>query len=155
MTGPDNQYFVQPWIHSDKTRKKNTVVLITLFLKNNTMKHIGNAIKKRFFFCKIVKSAGSRIAILADKIICNHHLHKSARRLHWPCDCPERRSSTFRTTRNTQGQHPKSRWRVVDKYSSSSRSSLNSRMTFRASGNSVLLGKAEVECETIRNTPRK
>ena len=40
MTGPDNQSSVQPWIHSDKTRKKNPIVLITLFLKNNTMTHI-------------------------------------------------------------------------------------------------------------------
>ena len=37
----------------------------------------------------------------------------------------------------------------------SSRSSLFSKMTFEASGKSVLLGKAEQECETTRNTPRK
>ena len=41
-------------------------------------------------------------------------------------------------------QHPRSRWRVIDKHSSnnSSRSSLLSRMTFQASGNSVLPRKA-------------
>ena len=49
MTRPDNQSFVQPWIHSEKTRKKKLVVLITLFLKNNTMRHSGNAIKMRYF----------------------------------------------------------------------------------------------------------
>ena len=32
---------------------------------------------------KIVESAGSRITILADTIICNHDLHHSAMRLHW------------------------------------------------------------------------
>ena len=58
-----------------------------------------------------------------------------------------------------QGHHPRSPWRVIGKYSSSSnsssRSSLNSRMTLRASGNSVLPGKAEQECEPKRNKPQK
>ena len=45
MTGLDTQSSVQPWIQSDKTRKKNTTVLITLFFNNNTLKRIGNAIK--------------------------------------------------------------------------------------------------------------
>ena len=47
-----------------------------------------------------------------------------------------------------QGQH--SRWRVIGKHSSSnssSRNSLISRRTLRASGKSGLLGKAEQECE--------
>ena len=51
---------------------------------------------------KIVQSARSRIAILANKIICNHHLRHSARRLHWPCDFSERRPNNIREDRNTK-----------------------------------------------------
>ena len=57
-----------------------------------------------------------------------------------------------------QGQHPRLRQRVTSEHSSSnniSRSSRHSKITFQLSGNSVLPGKAEQECETIRNTPRK
>ena len=51
---------------------------------------------------KIVKSAGSRIPILGNKIICNHNLRHGARRLHWSCDFSERRLSNFRKARNTK-----------------------------------------------------
>ena len=51
---------------------------------------------------KIVKSARSRIAILADQKYCNHHLHNNAKGLRWSSDFSERRSSTFRKTRNTK-----------------------------------------------------
>ena len=51
---------------------------------------------------KIVKSAGSRIAILANKITCNKNLRHSSRRLHWSGDFSERRLSNFRKARNTK-----------------------------------------------------
>ena len=44
---------------------------------------------------------GSRIAILVNKIICNHHQRHSSRKLRLPSDFPERRSSTIRKARNT------------------------------------------------------
>ena len=147
---------LKPWIHSDKTRKKHAVVLITPFLKKTipleTQSRCG-------MLDKIVKSAWSRIAILADKFICNHNLRHGSKRLHWSGDFSERRSSNFSKGSQHQGQHPRSRWKVIGEHSSSnnnsSRSSPFSKMTFQASGNSVLPGKAEQECEKIRNTPRK
>ena len=53
----------------------------------------------------IIKSAGSRIGILADEVICNHDYDTS--RLHCPCDFSRRRSNTFRTTWKLQSQHLK------------------------------------------------
>ena len=50
----------------------------------------------------IVEGAGLRIAILANEIICNHGLRHNTRRLHWLCDCSERRSSNFREAYNTK-----------------------------------------------------
>ena len=46
----------------------------------------------------IIKSAGSRIGILAHEVLCNHDLRYDTRRLHWLCYFSRRRSSTFRTT---------------------------------------------------------
>ena len=74
-----------------------------------------------------------------------------------PGDCIDRVTSRteieyFSNDCQHQGHNPRSRWRVIGKQSS--RSSLISRMMFRASGNSVLPGKSEQECETIRDTPR-
>ena len=54
------------------------------------------------FLDKIIQSAGTRIAILANKIICNHHRRQSARRLHWSCDFSERRSTNIREARNSK-----------------------------------------------------
>ena len=39
----------------------------------------------------IVESAGSRTAMLANRLIYNHGLRHNTRRLHWPRDCSERR----------------------------------------------------------------
>ena len=49
----------------------------------------------------MAKSIGSRITILANRIICNHDLHYNTRRLHWSCDCSKRRTITFRNAWNS------------------------------------------------------
>ena len=51
---------------------------------------------------KIIQGTGQRIAILANKVICNHHQRHSSRRLHVPCRFSERRSSPIRDARNTE-----------------------------------------------------
>ena len=116
------------WVHSVTTQKKKSFILIALFFKKcMIMKHMGNEIKMRYIG-KNVKSAGWRIAILADKIICNHHRCPSARRLHWSSDFSERGSSNIRKARNTKAN----RLRVIGEHSGSNnsgRSSLFSKMT--------------------------
>ena len=77
----------------------------SFWLHNSTENTLSNIFENQSrcgIINKIVKSARSRIAILADKIICNHHLHNNAKGLHRSGDFSERRSSTFRTTRNTK-----------------------------------------------------
>ena len=99
----------------------------------------------------IAESAGSRIAILATEVICNHDLRHNTRRLHWPCDCSKRRSSAFRKA---------SRWSGLGKASSSSsksssRSSPFHTQTYLVSGNRGRTGKARQKCKTTRNTSPK
>ena len=50
----------------------------------------------------IIKSAGSRIGILADEVLCNHDLRYDTRRPHWQNNFWRRNSSTFRTTWNAE-----------------------------------------------------
>ena len=54
------------------------------------------------FLDEVFFSVRLRIAILANEIICNHHLRHFARGLHWSSDFSERRSSNIREVRNTK-----------------------------------------------------
>ena len=127
--GPSISLLYSPETISDKTRKKNLVVLITPFLKYNTMRHI---------------SEGSQTAIQADKIICNHQCQEIAL-IEWLL---RTNIEIFSNDLQHQGHNPRSRWRVIDKHSSSSRSSLISRMTFRASRNSPQLPTSAAKDDT-------
>ena len=86
-----------------RTRKRRRLISITQFLKKIHMKLVGNA-TKCCILGTIVASAGSRVAILANEIICDHDLRHNTRRLHWPCDCSKRRSSTFRKACDTKAR---------------------------------------------------
>ena len=101
---------------------------------------------------KIIKSAGSRIGILADEVICNHDLRFDTGRLHWPCDLSQWRTSTFRKAWNceacTEGNVEK-----IGKASSSSSPILT--QTYLTSGNRVQKGKTRLEYKTLRTTPQK
>ena len=99
--GPKMNFLYSP--ESIRTRQGKWTSKFWLHRSSKTT--LWNKLESRSRCCKlhkIVKSAGSGIAILADKIICYHHLHNRVRRLHWSSDVPEERSSTFRTNRNTE-----------------------------------------------------
>ena len=127
------------WIDSGRKREWQGPTISLLYSPESTRK------KKNLILItlllgildKIVKSAGSREIALIEWLL-------------------RTEIEYFSNDSQHQSQRPKSRWRVIGKHSSRiSLSSLISRMTFGASGNSVLPGKAEPECKTIRNTPRK
>ena len=144
VTVPDNQSFLQSWIPSKKTRKKNFVILSTRFLKNNTMRHIGNA-TFCVFYTRLSRTQDQGLLFWQTKFICAHHLHNSARRLHWSSDFSERRWSTFRPIRPPPKVPLKSYWQIQQQQPQQPKLEDDTQ-----TGNSVLPGKAEQQCETIR-----
>ena len=99
MTKPDKQSSSHLWTHSVTTQVKRKLMMITLFLRRYNSQETQS---RCCILDKIVHSAGSRIANLAYKLICNHHLCHGARRLHLSSDFSERRSSNTREARNTK-----------------------------------------------------
>ena len=81
---------------------KRHCMVAALFLRKvhhkTSWKHNQDAV----FWIKIVQSTGSRIAILENEVICNHHRWHCARRLHSPSDFSKRRSSIIREARDTK-----------------------------------------------------
>ena len=75
------------------------------WLHSSTGSTLRNSLETRPECCilgTIIKSAGSRIGILADEVICNHDLRNDTWRLHWSCDLSGRRSSNFRKAWNSK-----------------------------------------------------
>ena len=97
-TGLDKHSSLHLWTHSETIRKKKNLS----YSSQGTLSNISETQWRCGILVKIIKSAGSRIAILANKIICNDHVRHSARRLRWSCDFSERRSSNFRMARDTK-----------------------------------------------------
>ena len=101
MTGSDSQSFVQPWIPPEKTQKKNLVMLITMFLKHCSLRHIGNAIKMRYFTQDCQKrrikdcDSGRQSRLQSSPT-------QQCQDIALSSDFSERRSSIFRTTPNTR-----------------------------------------------------
>ena len=53
----------------------------------------------------IVNGAGSRIGILADEVICNHHLRYNTWRLYWSCDVSKMENVLFSKGLKLQGRY--------------------------------------------------
>ena len=82
MTGLDKQVFFSPLNPKGNDPEEEEPHLdCTVPQKVHYQTHLLEMQSRCGILDKIVKSAGSRIAILANKIICNHNLRHSARRL--------------------------------------------------------------------------
>ena len=98
MTGLDKQSSLHLWIHSETTWMKKNLILITLFLKNNTVRHIWKRNQDAVKRIKLSRAQDQGLRFWQTIIL----LYSSARRLHWSSDFSEPRSNNVREALNTK-----------------------------------------------------
>ena len=152
IAGGTEESFWHHWMPLERPQMRRSLTSITQFLKQLHMELVGNANKMLCIVLGTIEGcAGSRIAILANEIFCNHDLRHNTSRLHWPCDCSRRRSSTVRTACDTKARTQGHVDAELAKASSRSRSSPFHSQTYLIYGNRERPGKARQKCKTTRN----
>ena len=155
MIGLDRQSFQHLWIHSEMTRRKKSLILITRFLRKYLMKHVGNATKMlktgydcrnqdqglRFWQTKsfAIRSCATTTGACIDRVTGLNGDRVIFERLETPRPAPK---VTLKSGKPSSSKN-------------SSRSSPFSTQTLHDSGNRARLGKARQECKTSRSTPQK